>query len=255
MNALRKPWLAGFALALFVTALLWLIRTSEKPLPAPTVAAGTPTALIPPPDESGLKFADGEPEPEPTKQPVADTTPSFIERQKEIDRQHLRALHTAIFAYKKAHGHFPEYLSQLVPDFVEEGTLHSPRRGAEKPNGQLLNHPDPGNEKPSYAFEFSNVVFRDGRTFAEIKEVQRAEWGDAVPILRRFGPDKVMNMSYGGDLYETELNWEWDPATLDVVAARGWGPGLTEGEFTTVQVLGASGQPLTNAQVWTDGRN
>ena len=82
-------------------------------------------------------------------------------------------------------------------------------------------HPDPGVEKPAYGYEFSNLLFRDGRTFEEIKEVQRAEWGDVVPILRAFGYGKVINMSYGGDLYETELNWEWDPATLDVVAANG----------------------------------
>jgi hypothetical protein len=55
-------------------------------------------------------------------------------------------------------------------------------------------------------------------------------------------------------LYETELNWEWDPATLDIVRAHGWGPGLTEGQFTEVRVLGADGQPVANAQVWADGR-
>ena len=44
--------------------------------------------------------------------------------------------------------------------------------------------------------------------------------GDAVPILRAFGYEKVINMAYSGDLYETDLNWEWDPATLDIVAQQ-----------------------------------
>jgi hypothetical protein len=181
--------------------------------------------------------------------------PRFIvERHKEADRQHMRQLHTGLFEYKKIHGHFPERLSQLVPDFVSADVLESPRNDKDGQNHNLGDHPDPGNKKPGYGFEFSNVVFRDGRTFEEIKEVQRAEWGDAVPILRAFGYEKVINMSYGGDLYETALNWEWDPATLDVTKARGWGPGLSEGEFTQVRVLGADGRPIANAQVWADGR-
>lgn len=113
----------------------------------------------------------------------------------------------------------------------------------------------PRNCQPSYGFEFSNLVFRDGRTFQDIKEVQRAEWGNAVPILRAFGYEKVINMAYSGDLYETDLNWEWDPATLDIVAQRGWGPGLSEGEFTNVRVLDAAGAPVANAEVWADGRH
>ncbi len=181
--------------------------------------------------------------------------PSVVEeRHKAKDREHLRQLHRGLFDYKKAHGHFPEYLSQLVPDFVSAEALESPRNPSVGMNINLSDHPDPGNERPGYGFEFSNLVFRDERTFAEIKEVQRAEWGDAVPILRAFGYGKVINMSYGGTLYETDLNWEWDSATLDVVKAHGWGPGLATGEFSEVRVLDADGRPVANAQVWAGGR-
>lgn len=184
------------------------------------------------------------------------SNPQFlVERHKEVDRQHMRQLHTGLFEYKKIHGHFPERLSQLMPDFVSADVLESPRNDKDGQNQNLEDHPDPGKKKPGYGFEFSNVVFRDGRTFEEIKEVQRAEWGDAVPILRAFGYEKIINMSYGGDLYETALNWEWDPATLDVTKARGWGPGLSEGEFTQVRVLGTDGRPIAGARVWADGRN
>ena len=260
MNALRKSWLAGSALVLLAVALLWLFQARDKQgapnESRPRAAAAAALASANPATDDRPKLADAEPSVEAVKEPVATAALSAEEQHKEIDRQHMRLLHSAIFEYKKVHGHFPEYLSQLAPDFVDESALHSPRRKKEGMAIQLLgDHVDPGNAKPSYAFEFSNLVFRDGRTFWEIKEVQRAEWGDAIPLLRTFGHDKVMNMSYGGDLYETELNWEWDPATLDVVAERGWGPGLDDGKFTTVQVLGASGQPLPNAQVWADGRN
>jgi hypothetical protein len=178
------------------------------------------------------------------------------ERHKEIDREHLRKLHAGLFAYKARHGHFPEYLSQMVPEFVTADVLTSPRHPSQGMNAfARMDHPDPGVETPAYGYEFSNLEFRDGRTFAEIKEVQRAEWGDAVPILRAFGYHAVINMAYGGELYETALNWEWDAATLDVVDKLGWGPGLTEGEMVRVRVAGPDGAPLANAHVWADGRN
>jgi hypothetical protein len=175
---------------------------------------------------------------------------------REIDKAHMRAIHTGLFAYKAKHGHFPEYLSQLIPDYISAEILTTPRHG-DATARQFLDgdHPDP-KAKPAYGFEFSNLEFRDGRTFSEIKEVQRAEWGDVVPLLRAFGyDDLVINMAYSGDFYETRLIWEWDAATLDLVDKLGWGPGLSDGDFVKVRVLGPDGQPVPNAQVWADGRN
>jgi hypothetical protein len=107
-----------------------------------------------------------------------------VEANKAIDREHLKKLHAGVFGFKAKYGHYPEYLSQLVPEFVTADILISP-------NGSNLtakqDHPDPGVQAPHYGYEFSNLEFRDGRTFAEIKEIQRSEWGDAVPMLRYFG--------------------------------------------------------------------
>ncbi len=132
------------------------------------------------------------------------------------------------------------------PEFVDADTIRSP-----KERSGIDEHSDPGLEKPYYGYEFSNLEFRDGRTFAEIKEIPRSEWGDAVPLFRAFGfsDGKVINMSYGGELYETRLNWEWDPATLDVVektrlgGLRGWGVHRGPGED-------ADGNPVAGAEVW-----
>lgn len=186
----------------------------------------------------------------------AKTKEAELAAHREIDKAHLRAIHAGLFAYKAKHGHFPEYLSQLVPDYISADILTTPR--ANDPTARHFldgDHPDP-HGKPAYGFEFSNLEFRDGRTFAEIKEVQRSEWGDVVPLLRAFGYDgKVLNMAYSGDFYETQLNWEWDAATLDVVDKVGWGPGLSVGDTVRVQVLGPDGKPAPNATVWADGRN
>jgi hypothetical protein len=175
-------------------------------------------------------------------------------RHKAIDRAHLKQIHTGLFAYKKVHGHFPEYLSQLVPDFVSPEALTSPRKPSDGNNKLLAEHPDPGLKQSPYAYEFSNNIIRDNRTFAQIKDVQRSEWGDVVPILRALGYKKAINMSYGGVLFETQMGWERDPETFEVVKQLGWGPGLETGEYIEVRVLDAGNQPVANTQVWADGR-
>ena len=88
-------------------------------------------------------------------------------------------------------------------------------------------------------------------------EVQRTEWGDAIPLLRSFNHDAgytVVNISYAGIVFEGQRFWELDPRTLDVIAQVGWGPGLTIGEFAEVQVKGADGLPVEGAEVWASGR-
>ena len=67
--------------------------------------------------------------------------------------------------------------------------------------------------------------------------------------------DSVMNMAYGGDIYETALNWEWDAGTMDLVDKYGWGPGLDAGEKVAVRVTRPDGTPVAGARVWADGRN
>ena len=214
--------------------------------PPPTVLVPDVSAPVPPAPASA-----------PASPPaVKKTREEELTEHREIDKAHMRAIYAGLFAYKAKHGHFPEHLSQLIPDYITPETLTTPRAG-DAVARQFLDgdHPDP-KVKPAYGFEFSNLVFRDGRTFAEIKEVQRTEWGDVVPLLRAFGYDgKVLNMSYSGDFYETRLNWEWDAATLDVVDKIGWGVGLNVGETVKVQVIGPDGQPASNARVWANGRN
>ena len=39
------------------------------------------------------------------------------ERFKAVDRDHMKKLHAGIFAYREKYGSYPEYLSQLVPEF------------------------------------------------------------------------------------------------------------------------------------------
>jgi hypothetical protein len=234
--------------------LWWTSRSGESAGPAagPVPPMVTTTKLSP--KRPAVAMAPDRKRESPPAPPPSEAAQE-IERHKAIDREHLTKLRTGIFAYKAKYGRYPEYLTQLVPEFVTADTLISPRKKAGAQDFADMDHPDPGLETPSYGYEFSNLEFRDGRTFAEIKEVQRAEWGDAIPLLRCFAYGEVMNMAYGGDVYETALNWEWDAATMDLVDKYGWGPGLKSGEMVKVRVTGADGQPVANAQVWADGRN
>ena len=245
--------LPAIVLLVLTAALWWGTRSSVR-----RPAAISPDSIIAGkrPEPPQAPSAKGRPKAEAMVQPAITLSPGEQQREehKKIDREHLTKIRAGIFAYKTKYGNYPEYLTQLVPEFVSGETLISPHKKADARDAADFDHQDPGLAKPSYGYEFSNLVFRDGRTFAEIKEVQRAEWGDAIPLLRCFAYGTVMNMAYGGDVYETALNWEWDAATMDLVDKYGWGPGLKVGEVVKVRVTGADGQPVPRAEVWADGR-
>ncbi|MEZ5323459.1 MAG: hypothetical protein R3F19_00110 [Verrucomicrobiales bacterium] len=88
---------------------------------------------------------------------------------------------------------------------------------------------DPNIEGIGYVYDYTNQIVNrsGGRTMREIKDVQRAEWGDVVPVLRALGYDNVINMSWSGEIYEHPgLLWEHAEATLDLIERDGWGPGM-----------------------------
>jgi hypothetical protein len=178
------------------------------------------------------------------------------ERHKQIDRKNLTTIHGGLKAFFAKHGRYPDYLSEMVPDFIAAEALESPRGEDDGMNLILKrDHLDPGLEKPAYGYEYSNLEAYGKRTFQEIKDVAKAEWGDVVPVLRAFGYDKVINMSWGGDLYETQLMWEWDPATYDLIDEYGWGPGIEPGgKSVDVVVTDEAGRPVQGAEVWANGR-
>jgi hypothetical protein len=245
-------WLIGIKLADF-TPQAPIAKAEAKPAAPPSTR---PVEKLPPPTIAKTGDSPSEPSVSQVVQGDAIAEKAEIERCKKIDIDHMKQLHKGILAFVKKYRHYPEQLSQLVPEFVSADVLRSPRKKTNQSNSAFaMEHADPGIDKPSYAFEFSNIEYRDGRTFAEIKEVQRTEWGDVVPMLRSFAYDKVINISCRGDVYETRLNWEWDSATLDLAEKYGWGPGLNVGDMVKVQVLRPDGSPATGAQVWADGRN
>ena len=170
--------------------------------------------------------------------------------EKEIDSAQMKQIWKALMAYVADKGQTPDYLSDLVPEYLpDKGVLVSPahrRTGMSGDNG----HVDP-KLPASYCYEFSaRKFFNSPRSFRDLKNAQMQEFGSVVPILRCFLYPKVLNVGYGGDLYDTELYWESAPETQEVIKRNGLGSGFKEGEFCRLKLEDAvSGKPIANCEV------
>ena len=171
MENKRRPVLA-ILLLLGAAGLWWISRPGKTQPQGAGAVSPVVTTTKPSPKRPAVTMAPVRKPEHPPALPSSEAAQE-IERHKAIDREHLTKLRTGIFAYKAKYGRYPEYLTQLVPEFVTADTLISPHKKAGAQDFADMDHPDPGLEKPSYGYEFSNLEFRDGRTFAEIKEVQR----------------------------------------------------------------------------------
>ncbi len=178
-----------------------------------------------------------------------------------IDRQQMREIHQAIMKYRRDHHSLPDWLSDLVPDYLPDAErLISPR---ERRTGvsRLWGYEDP-KLKTSYVYEFSAnragaTVNRDREepiSMRDWKSLQMEEFGPAIPLLRCHLYDKVLNLSYSGDTYQTELFWENDPATLALVEKRGPGNGSPDAKHLTLTVQTEKGEPIPHVLVTASER-
>src|SRR5688572_6393272 len=118
----------GAAMVILFLGIRWFTQpetpqgsTGSGMLPAPNTSASERLLL-----RGDAETADSDAvRIEPQTTPVL-SAEQQLARDKNIDREHLRKIHTALFAYKEAHGHFPEYLSQLAPKFLDPAALESP---------------------------------------------------------------------------------------------------------------------------------
>lgn len=124
-ETLLPAHLMGLVLLCLIGMGVWLSLNQPKEGPAPPATVGPvkPRAVPATTTQevvmraSGASASDG----------ASGAAVAEEERHKEVDREHLRTLHAGLFADKAKHGMFPEYLSQLVPEFVSADVLTSPR--------------------------------------------------------------------------------------------------------------------------------
>jgi hypothetical protein len=140
-------------------------------------------------------------------------SPGLAAEEKEACTRNLKIIYDAIQSYQFDHKDLPNWLSDLVPDYLADGNvLICPvcRRTGQTEQPPLA---DP-KLACSYVFEFSPVPL--GLVSAgEVKHTRR-EWkrrqmgliGSAVPLVRCRHHDPVLNLGFNGAVYESPAKWE-----------------------------------------------
>ena len=136
--------------------------------------------------------------PEPTEQ---------HEKNIETCTQNLLAIGKAIEAYKKEHGDFPMWLSDLYPKYLTDGNLLI--CPADEAGGKPIYEGNTDPEMPvSYSYEL-NPEYREWKTG------QREIYGDAMPLIRcRHHANydfTVLNLSFSSRVYPSANIWENRP--------------------------------------------
>ena len=134
-------------------------------------------------------------------------------QEKEACTRNLKKIYEAIQSYQADHKDLPNWLSDLVPQYLNDATvLICPvcRR-----TGQVESPPlaDP-KMSCSYLFEFSPVPLGNEapnapkRTRREWKRRQMGLAGSIVPLVRCRHHDPVLNVAFDGRVYESPPAWE-----------------------------------------------
>ena len=125
--------------------------------------------------------------------------------------QNLVTIGKAVEAYKKEHGDFPEWLSNLHPKYLPDANLLL--CPADKLGGKPIFK---RNVDPKMSASYS-YYFRPGNR-ARIKE-DRFVYGDVIPLVgcrhHHFNEDReCLYLSFSLNVYESHINWGYAPEHL-----------------------------------------
>ena len=128
--------------------------------------------------------------------------------------ENLRKIYAAIKKYEKDKGKLPNWLSDLVPEYVSKETLLCPPDPKHK--ARVFRDPKlPCNY--NYEFMAGRKLARfggspvDGMTARDWKAAEMKLFGDVMPLVRcgrdgRWG--MLLNISVGGEIYMSQIVWE-----------------------------------------------
>src|SRR5437660_351675 len=133
--------------------------------------------------------------------------------EKQLCWKNLQRIAVAIDAYRAKKKALPSWLSDLVPEFLDDANvLTCP---VTKHTGQIQNFGLADPKLPtSYIYEFCNepipLTIGGGsqHTMREWKLRQMERVGDIVPLVRCHLHNPLLNLSYGGKVYESPAAWE-----------------------------------------------
>ena len=133
--------------------------------------------------------------------------------EKEACTRNLKVIYDAIQAYQFDHKDLPNWLSDLVPDYLTDGNvLICPVcRRTGKTESPPLSDPKLA---CSYVFDFCPIPV-SGLVSGEPQHTRR-EWkrrqmglvGSAVPMVRCRHHNPVINLAFNGTIYESPPEWE-----------------------------------------------
>ena len=140
----------------------------------------------------------------PAEKPSEDLIMEQHEKNIEICTQNLVAIGKAVEAYKKEHGDFPEWLSELYPKYLPDANrLLCP---ADELGGKpIFSHNADPKMPVSYGYQFHPE-------YREEKTAQREIYGDAMPLARcRHHENQdfdCLNLSFSFKVYPSSHVWE-----------------------------------------------
>lgn len=196
--------------------------------------------------------------------PTASLFAATPKEERDECARNLEAIYAAIGKFRVAHKTVPDWLSDLVPDHLADVNLlvcPVTRRTGEINNYGLS---DP-KIATSYLYEFcarpvpAGIQGGSARTMKEWKQLQMALLGSVVPMIRCHHHDPVLNLSFGGKLFESQGSWEQDFA--DVVKPEDLSPqslfrrfgGAPTGELAPLNIAAFTNCPLTASVHTRDG--
>lgn len=121
--------------------------------------------------------------------------------------ENLKKIDAALQEYRRDHGQVPQWLSDLVPNYLSQETLFCPNDPAHKASYA----PDP--KLPcSYSWQLSPSRPSTGTALScrDWKAQQAELFGGVVPMVRcaHHNVQRVLNLSLDGQLYWSPLAWE-----------------------------------------------
>jgi hypothetical protein len=129
--------------------------------------------------------------------------------------RNLRLIHDAIQAYRVKNKQFPTSLSELFPKFLSNAdVLTCPAvRASGVTSIAGTGRTDVSDTRTSYFYEFNSAPLAEvpGKTHRDWKMAQMGLLGSSVPLvrcLRAHGENENLNLSFGGEIYESGLYWE-----------------------------------------------
>ncbi len=146
----------------------------------------------------------------PAEKPSEDMVMEQHEKNIEVCTQNLVTIGKAIKAYKKEHGDFPDWLSDLHPKYLADAnTLICP---VDKENGKTIFSLNADPKMPvSYGYQFHPE-------YREKKSKQREMYGDVIPLVRcRHHANEdfdCLNLSFSLKIYKSSAVWESMPEEL-----------------------------------------